>query len=55
MLLTEWKEFCSPDFGVIIKELMNPVIFDGRNQYMAYNLEEKGVEYYRICKQYIME
>lgn len=50
ILLTEWKEFRSPDFEEIKSQLRFPVIFDGRNQYIAYNLEEKGIEYYRIGK-----
>ena len=48
ILLTEWKEFRSPDFHKIKEELKSPVIFDGRNQYMVYKLNEIGVEYYRI-------
>ncbi len=51
ILLTEWKEFRSPDFDEIKKQLNNPIIFDGRNQYGAFNLEEKGFEYYQIGKQ----
>lgn len=50
ILLTEWKEFRSPDFEEIKSELNAPVIFDGRNQYIAYNLEEKEFEYIRIGK-----
>lgn len=50
VLLTEWKEFRSPDFTEIKKRLKTPVIFDGRNQYNAFNLEEKGFEYYQIGK-----
>ena len=50
ILLTEWKEFRSPDFEKIKNQLRSPVIFDGRNQYIAYNLEHKGLEYYRIGK-----
>jgi UDPglucose 6-dehydrogenase len=50
ILLTEWKEFRSPDFKEIKKQLVFPVIFDGRNQYNAFNLEEKGFEYYQIGK-----
>jgi UDPglucose 6-dehydrogenase len=50
LLLTEWKEFRSPDFNEIKKQLRFPVIFDGRNQYIKYNLIEKGIEYYRIGK-----
>jgi UDPglucose 6-dehydrogenase len=50
VLLTEWKEFRSPDFEEIKVQLKTPVIFDGRNQYIAYGLENKGLEYYRIGK-----
>ena len=50
LLLTEWKEFRSPDFEEIKKQLKTPVIFDGRNQYNIFNLEEKGFEYYQIGK-----
>lgn len=50
ILLTEWKEFRSPDFSEIKTQLKSPVIFDGRNQYIAFNLEEKGFEYFRIGK-----
>jgi len=50
ILLTEWKEFRSPDFEEIAKLLKQAIIFDGRNQYIAYNIEEKGFEYYRIGK-----
>ncbi|WP_440067815.1 UDP-glucose dehydrogenase family protein [Tenacibaculum discolor] len=50
ILLTEWKEFRSPDFSEIEKQLKAPVIFDGRNQYTTYGLEEKGFEYYQIGK-----
>ena len=48
VLLTEWKEFRSPDFEEIKTQLKTPVIFDGRNQYNAFNLEEKGFEYFQI-------
>ena len=50
VLLTEWKEFRSPDFEVMKTQLKSPVIFDGRNQYIAYDLDNKGLEYYRIGK-----
>ena len=50
ILLTEWKEFRSPDFEELKNQLKSPVIFDGRNQYNAFNLEEKGFEYYQIGK-----
>jgi len=50
ILLTEWKEFRSPDFVEIKQQLKNPIIFDGRNQYNAFNLEEEGFEYFQIGK-----
>ena len=50
ILLTEWKEIRSPDFEEIKTKLNYPIIFDGRNQYNAFNLEEKGFEYYQIGK-----
>ena len=48
ILLTEWKEFRSPDFEEIKNKLISPIIFDGRNQYNAFNLEDNGFEYYQI-------
>ena len=50
ILLTEWKEFRSPDFEEIKAQLKSPIIFDGRNQYNAFNLENNGFEYYQIGK-----
>ncbi|WP_196889197.1 UDP-glucose dehydrogenase family protein [Aureivirga sp. CE67] len=52
ILLTEWKEFRSPDFMEIKMQLSEAVIFDGRNQYNALHVEEKGFEYYQIGKKY---
>ena len=48
MLITEWKEFRSPDFYEIREMLKTPVIFDGRNQYNRRSVEKYGFEYYQI-------
>lgn len=48
LLLTEWNEFRRPDFEKIKQELKTPIIFDGRNQYNAKRLIEKGFEYYQV-------
>ena len=48
LLLTEWKEFRVPDFEEIGKLLKEKVIFDGRNQYNAFELPQKGWEYIQI-------
>lgn len=50
ILLTEWKEFRSPDFDLIKEKLSNAIIFDGRNQYKNMSLEEWGFEYCQIGK-----
>ncbi|WP_240472509.1 hypothetical protein [Tenacibaculum ovolyticum] len=50
MLLTEWKEFRSPDFDKMIRLMKNTIIFDGRNQYIESNLDKKRIEYYSIGK-----
>ncbi|MFJ1472966.1 UDP-glucose dehydrogenase family protein [Capnocytophaga cynodegmi] len=48
LLLTEWKEFRSPDFDEIGKLLKEKVIFDGRNQYNAFDLPSRGFQYFQI-------
>ncbi|MDN3641252.1 UDP-glucose/GDP-mannose dehydrogenase family protein [Lutimonas halocynthiae] len=50
ILLTEWKEFRSPDFEELKMKLIDPIIFDGRNQYSHLRLESLGFEYYQIGK-----
>lgn len=48
ILITEWKEFRSPDFDEIQNRLKNKIIFDGRNQYNKKLLNDNGFEYYQI-------
>ncbi|EEO25943.1 UDP-glucose dehydrogenase family protein [Helicobacter winghamensis] len=48
VLVTEWKEFRSPDFLEIKERLKEAIIFDGRNQYNAKRLKELGFIYYQI-------
>ena len=48
VLITEWKEFRSPDFERISALLNQSVIFDGRNQYDKTMLKKYGYEYYQI-------
>ncbi len=48
ILITEWKEFRSPDFYEIKRLLKTPVIFDGRNQYDAGRVKDYGLDYYQI-------
>lgn len=48
ILVTEWKEFKQPDFEEMKHRLKTPIIFDGRNQYDQFQLEDMGFEYYQI-------
>ncbi len=48
VIVTEWKVFRSPDFGVIKAALKHPVIFDGRNLYEPAQMRELGFEYFAI-------
>ena len=48
VLVTEWKEFRSPDFDRLKAALNQAVIFDGRNQYDAITLAKKGFAYFQI-------
>lgn len=50
LLLTEWKEFRSPDFEEIKKKMKQAIIFDGRNQYRTFELQKKEFEYYQMGK-----
>ncbi|SNQ44097.1 UDP-glucose dehydrogenase family protein [Cellulophaga lytica] len=53
ILLTEWKEFRSPDFEELKLQLKEPIIFDGRNQYNDELMKDRGFEYYQIGKKTI--
>ena len=44
-LLTEWKEFRLPAWGVLKKTMNSPVIIDGRNIYDKKELENYGFTY----------
>jgi UDPglucose 6-dehydrogenase len=46
VIVTEWKEFRSPDFDGIRARLKAPVIFDGRNLYEPADVARLGFEYF---------
>lgn len=48
VIVTEWKEFKSPDFDGIKAQLKQPVIIDGRNLYDPELMGVLGIEYYGI-------
>ena len=50
LLLTEWKQFRLPSWGVMKKTMRNALVIDGRNIYDAEELAEYGFEYHCIGK-----
>ena len=48
VIVTEWKEFRSPDFARIRRALRQPLIFDGRNMFVPAVVEAAGIEYHPI-------
>jgi UDPglucose 6-dehydrogenase len=48
VICTEWQNFKVPDFNIIKDELIESVIFDGRNLYNPERLAENGITYYAI-------
>lgn len=45
LVVTEWKEFRMPAWGVMLKTMKRPLIIDGRNLYDVDDLAEQGFEY----------
>jgi UDPglucose 6-dehydrogenase len=48
LIVTEWREFKSPDFDQIKALLVQPVVFDGRNLYEPALMQTLGIEYRAI-------
>lgn len=45
LMLTEWKQFRLPSWGVIIRSMKRPLVIDGRNIYDPADMEAQGLEY----------
>lgn len=48
IVVTEWKEFQSPDFMEIADRMKGDIIFDGRNIYKAKTVLNHNLKYYQI-------
>jgi UDPglucose 6-dehydrogenase len=48
MVVTEWREFRSPDFDALRAALRQPVVFDGRNLFDPEVMASLGFEYHGI-------
>jgi UDPglucose 6-dehydrogenase len=47
-IVTEWKQFRSPDFDLLSTTLTDKVIFDGRNMFEPAIVSRSGLQYYAI-------
>ncbi|MBI3840198.1 MAG: UDP-glucose/GDP-mannose dehydrogenase family protein [Planctomycetia bacterium] len=47
-IMTEWKEFLTPDFAQMRSLMASPVIFDGRNLYNPTHMKAAGFTYHSI-------
>jgi UDPglucose 6-dehydrogenase len=48
VVVTEWKQFRSPDFARLAETVKDKVVFDGRNLYDPSEVEAAGLAYYGI-------
>jgi len=48
LVVTEWRQFKSPDFDSIKQKLKQPIIIDGRNLYDLALMDSMGIEYSSI-------
>jgi UDPglucose 6-dehydrogenase len=48
IIVTEWKQFRSPDFDQLAQMLKDKVIFDGRNMYEPKLVKQFDLQYYAI-------
>lgn len=50
LMLTEWKQFRMPSWGVLKKTMKQAVVFDGRNIYDIQDMDGFNIEYFCIGK-----
>ena len=48
LILTEWREFRSPDFAELQRRMSRPLVLDGRNLYEPAEMRRLGFEYHGI-------
>lgn len=51
VIMTEWKDYHSPDFAEMYQLMKSPTIFDGRNLYEPERMKRRGYKYYSIGRQ----
>lgn len=50
LLVTEWKQFANPSWGVVARSMRTKVVIDGRNLYSLADMKKYGFDYHRIGK-----
>jgi UDPglucose 6-dehydrogenase len=53
IIATEWSEFRTPDFNRIKSLMKKPGIFDGRNLFQLYQMEECGFHYESVGRRVV--
>ena len=48
LVLTEWKQFRLPSWGVVVRSMHRPLVIDGRNIYDADEMAQHGIKYLNI-------
>ena len=48
LIVTEWREFRSPDFAALITSMKQPLVLDGRNLYDPAFMQQMGFDYVGI-------
>lgn len=48
VIATEWNEFANPDWARVIRSMIRPLVFDGRNMYDPDDMIAEGIEYHSI-------
>lgn len=48
LLVTEWKQFRLPSWGVVARSMKSPLVIDGRNIYEPEEMKALGFDYYCI-------
>ena len=51
VVCTEWGQFRTPDFEIILRELSQKVIFDGRNIYNPAMMVRLGIRYFGVGRE----
>lgn len=50
LLVTEWRQFANPSWGVVARSMRTKVVIDGRNLYSLDDMKKYGFDYHRIGK-----